>query len=179
MLVQKISHNQWPEVKNIYNEAFPASERKPFFTVKRVAQKGKTEVFTAVEEGQVIGFVILAIQQDLILIDYLAVSNKVRSRGTGGFLIQSIGEHYPDHRIVLLIEKPELSAENAEQRLARKRFYHKHGFEEAGFDIKIGQGLMEVLCLNGKVLPEEYLALQKYTLGNIMFKLAKVEVLMS
>ena len=63
--------------------------------------------------------------------------------------------------------------------MARKRFYLKHGFEEAGFDIKIGQGLMEVLCLNGKVLPEEYLALQKYALGNIMFKLAKVEVLMS
>lgn len=41
MNITPILDHQWKDVKSIYLEAFPKSERKPFFTVRHSVKKGK------------------------------------------------------------------------------------------------------------------------------------------
>ena len=70
------------------------------------------------------------------MVDDLAVSSKIRSRGTGSQIMQQVCEHFADKRIVLLIERLDDNAENAQQRSARRRFYLKNGFTSSDIFIK-------------------------------------------
>ena len=47
---------QWREVREIYLEAFPKRERKPFPILRWSARRGKVKVLAAVEDGVLQGF---------------------------------------------------------------------------------------------------------------------------
>ena len=49
MNFSKIQQNHWKQVKEIYMEAFPKRERKPFRSIYHSVQKGKAAIFTALE----------------------------------------------------------------------------------------------------------------------------------
>ena len=87
MELSDINQNQWKEVKEIYLEAFPKSERKPFFTIRHSVKKGKSRILTAEENGEIQGFAIVIPYRNMVMVDYLAVSGKIRSRGTGSKII--------------------------------------------------------------------------------------------
>ena len=59
MNITPILDHQWKDVKSIYLEAFPKSERKPFFTVRHSVKKGKVKLFTASENNALLGFVMV------------------------------------------------------------------------------------------------------------------------
>lgn len=82
-----LEQTQWAAVKEIYMEAFPKQERKPFFILKHSVKKGKAKVFTAMDGEVLLGFVVAIPYKDMVMVDYLAVSSKIRSRGTGSFLM--------------------------------------------------------------------------------------------
>lgn len=73
---------QWKEIKTIYMEAFPKRERKPYFALRHSVKTKKAVVMAATEGEQVLGFIVLIPYKDMVMADYLAVSSKVRSRGT-------------------------------------------------------------------------------------------------
>lgn len=58
----------------------------------------------------------------MVMIDYLAVSSKIRSRGTGSRILEHICGQFPDKKIVLLIERVDDMAENCQQRTAAGGF---------------------------------------------------------
>lgn len=177
MNIQTIKKNHWNEIREIYKEAFPKSEQKPFFLLKQDAKKGKVTILVAEEEGKVVGFIVTIPYKNMIMVDYLAVSSKIRSRGTGSLLLQEVCRKFSTNKILLLIEKLDDSAENIQQRISRRKFYLKNGFESANYYASIGKGIMEILDYNGTVTQEEYLDIQHYALGSLFFRLAKVEVL--
>lgn len=76
---------QWKEIKTIYMEAFPKRERKPYFALRHSVKTKKAVVMAATEGEQVLGFIVLIPYKDMVMADYLAVSSKVRSRGTGSY----------------------------------------------------------------------------------------------
>lgn len=119
---------QWKEIKTIYMEAFPKRERKPYFALRHSVKTKKAVVMAATEGEQVLGFIVLIPYKDMVMADYLAVSSKVRSRGTGSYIMQNVCRQYKDKKIVLLIERLDDKAENKEQRIARRKFYLKNGF---------------------------------------------------
>lgn len=172
MLLQRAEKNQWKEIKEIYLEAFPKAERKPFYTVKHSVKKGKAQLFTAVENGVLSGFVMLIPYQDMVMVDYLAVSGKIRSKGTGSKIMQEVCRMFADKKIVLLIERPDDKAENSSQRIARRKFYVKNGFFSSGIFVRGVSGEMEILNFGKKVSRKEYMELQKYALGSLFFKLS-------
>lgn len=173
MVFTPIQKSQWKQVKKIYFEAFPKAERKPFFLIK---SSSKPEIFTASDNNQVFGFAVAFPYKDLVLVDYLAVNAALRSKGTGSFLLHEICNYYQDKKILLLIERLDEQAENKEQRIARKKFYLKNVFSSTGLFVNDISGNMEILSYQKPILKEEYLSIQKYTLGSLLFKLSKMKV---
>lgn len=167
MNITPILDHQWKDVKSIYLEAFPKSERKPFFTVRHSVKKGKVKLFTASENNALLGFV---------MVDYLAVSNKVRSKGTGSLLMQEMCRRFKDRKIALLIEQLDEIAENSAQRIARRNFYLKNGFTSSNIFIEGTSGKMEIMNWGKQITPQEYLALQEYALGKLFFRLSKIKI---
>ena len=159
---------QWKEIKTIYMEAFPKRERKPYFALRHSVKTKKAVVMAATEGEQVLGFIVLIPYKDMVMADYLAVSSKVRSRGTGSYIMQNVCRQYKDKKIVLLIERLE--------RIARRKFYLKNGFTSSDIFITGASGEMEIMNFGEKVSEEAYIDLQKYALGTVMFRLSKIKV---
>ena len=176
MEIVDVGEEQWGKIRQIYFEAFPKSERKPFFTVRRSVKKGKAQILTALEEDALLGFVMAIPYHDMVMVDYLAVSGKIRSQGTGSRIMQEVCRKFPDKRIVLLIERPDETAENREQRISRRKFYFKNGFTSSGIFITGYSGNMEVLNFGGTVSWQEYMELQRYALGKLMFYLSGIRL---
>ena len=172
-----VEEKQWEEIKDIYFEAFPKRERKPYYSLRRSVKKKKAILMTAVEGEQLLGFVVLIPYQNTMMVDYLAVSSKIRSKGTGSYIMRNVCEAFSDKKIVLLIERLDDKADNQEQRIARRKFYLKNGFDSSGIVITGASGEMEVLNYGEKISEEEYIRLQEYALGTIFFKLSKIKVL--
>ena len=82
--------------KTIYMEAFPKRERKPYFALRHSVKTKKAVVMAATEGEQVLGFIVLIPYKDMVMADYLAVSSKVRSRGTGSYIMQNVCRQYKD-----------------------------------------------------------------------------------
>lgn len=172
-----LKEEQWAEIKSIYMEAFPKRERKPFFTLKRSVKKKKAVIMTASEENQILGFVVLIPYKDMVMVDYLAVSSRIRSKGTGSYIMQNVCREFSDKKIVLLIERLEDDADNRDQRIARRKFYLKNGFSSSGIFITGASGNMEIMNYGEKVTPEKYMSLQEYALGKLFFKLSNIRIL--
>ena len=58
MDILNMEQKPWNEIREIYMEAFPKAERKPFFAVRRSVNKGKALLLTAMENEILQGFVI-------------------------------------------------------------------------------------------------------------------------
>ena len=174
MDVLNANQKPWKEIKEIYMEAFPKAERKPFSAVRHFVNKGKAQILTAMKNGRVLGFVVVIPYKNMVMVDYLAVSSRIRSRGTGSKILQEICRRFPDQKIVLLIERLDDTAENKDQRIARRKFYFKNGFTSSNIYITGRSGNMEVLNFGGTVSVQEYMGLQQYALGKTMFRLAKI-----
>lgn len=177
MKLRKLDAKFWPEVKEIYFEAFPKQERKPFISLKRSVKKEKIIIYTATEDSNLLGFVAVIPYKDMVMVDYLATSSKIRSRGTGSFIMNELCKMYKDKKIVLLIERLDDEATNSEQRIARRRFYIKNGFTSSDIFISGVSGQMEVLNYGTKITSKEYPDLQKYALGSLFFKLSKIQII--
>ena len=172
-----LKEGKWAEIKSIYMEAFPKRERKPFFTLKRSVKKKKAVIMTASEENQILGLVVLIPYKDMVMVDYLAVSSRIRSKGTGSYIMQNVCREFSDKKIVLLIERLEDDADNRDQRIARRKFYLKNGFSSSGIFITGASGNMEIMNYGGKVTLEKYMSLQEYALGKLFFKLSNIRIL--
>lgn len=175
MLIQTIQNNQWKEVKEIYLESFPKAEQKPFFVIKQSVKRQKTEIITAVEGKNVRGFLMAIPYKDMVMVDYLAVNKKYRSSGTGGQLLQYICKKYRGKSIHLLIENLDETSDNQEQRIVRRKFYLKNGFHSSDFFIRGTSGILEVLNYGKDISENSFMSLQKYALGNLFFRLSKME----
>lgn len=176
MEISNVQPNQWSEIRKIYLEAFPKAERKPFFVIKHSVKNGKAQLLTAIENDILQGFVMVIPYGNMVMVDYLAVSGKIRSRGTGSKIIQKVCERFIPKRIVLLIERLDDSAENKKQRIARRKFYLKNDFTSSDIYISGHSGKMEILNYGGKITPQEYIKLQRYALGNLMFRISDIHI---
>ena len=176
MYLQRVTKNQWEKIREIYMEAFPKQERKPFGILKRSVKRGKVELFAAWEGTDLLGFTAVIPFENMVMVDYLAVSAKARGKGTGSQLMEEVCGHYTGKKVVLLIERLDDQAENAAQRQARRRFYLKNGFASTDLFTSGAGGDMEVLSFGGQVHGSDYMRLQKYALGSILFRLSGMKL---
>ena len=156
-----------PQVKALYESAFPANERIP---IKHLLDnKIKREFWAFFDEETFCGFSNSISLGDITNIVYFAVMPELRSRGYGSQILQAIRRQHPDTRIVVDIEVEEDSkdAEELERRNRRREFYTRNGFDSSPVDY-IWQGEhYRLLSAGGTVTEKEFRDFWKEILKDI------------
>ncbi len=165
--------------KDVYMEAFPENERKPFSMLVDGQEKGNVEIlignlcrddlpypngsgmtaeFKDEGAGEVCpaALIVLAKHADVILLDYFAVREGFRGRGVGADILRKLQERCKGKRLLLEIESTKVEAENLAQRLSRKRFYERCGMRCMDYSVDVLGVAMEVLTFGCEVGFAEY-----------------------
>ena len=164
-----------PQVKALYESAFPANERIPIKHLLDDKIKREFWAFFDKEDGandaapKFCGFSNSISHGDITNIVYFAVEPELRSRGYGSQILQAIRRQHPDTRIVVDIEVEEDSkdAEELERRNRRREFYTRNGFDSSPVDY-IWQGEhYRLLSAGGTVNEKEFRDFWKEILKNV------------
>lgn len=165
MRLETATQEDMEYVKELYIDAFPSEERKPFFFMKQQTKKGKCEILIIQEEKKNLGLVMLIPFRDILLIDYLAIDKSAQGNGVGSSALAMLRERYPGKRILIEIEELDEAAENAKQRESRKKFYLRNGFVECNEKVGVAGCRFELLGMPEKVTYEEYVAVLDHIFG--------------
>ena len=154
----------FPQVKALYESAFPANERIPIKHLLDDKIKREFWAFFYKDDGEnaaapkFCGFSNSITHGSITNIVYFAVVSELRSRGYGSKILQAIRRQHPDTRIVVDIEVEEDSkdAEELERRNRRRDFYQRNGFDASPVDY-IWQGEhYRLLSAGGTVTEKEF-----------------------
>ncbi len=162
MLKNAVTDEQLNQIRTLYEESFPKSEKKSF---QMMLQKRGLFEFLSIEneEGNFCGLAIMVLSGELVLLDYLAVKPECQGAGLGSIVLRELQERYGRERIVVEIETTTgLEAEKAENlrdRLRRKGFYLKNGMKPADFHVKLLGVEMEVLTFGRELTFEAYVSI--------------------
>jgi len=129
----------------LYNSAFPLSERKPFKRILEMQKKGKTDIWYIVHDGKFVGMATTVNSDDIVMVDYFAVDKRHRSKGLGTLAFREILDTYRDKGVFVEIEAVDAAADNAVERIRRKRFYCRCGLSDFGVSAKVFGVEMELL----------------------------------
>lgn len=154
-------------VEEIYREAFPAVERKPFTMLVDAQKKGNVEILmiTQGDKESVLGEIILARCADVVLLDYFAVAPAFRGHGIGAQALGELQKRCRGERLVLEIESTKVDAKNLGQRRSRKAFYERCGMRTLDYSVMVMGVEMEVLTFGCEVGFGEYHAVYEEAFG--------------
>ena len=157
----------FPQVKALYESAFPANERIP---IKHLLDDKIKREFWAFFDGDLFcGFSNSITHGSITNIVYFSVVPELRSRGYGSQILQVIREQHPDTRIVVDIEVEEDSkdAEELERRNRRRDFYLRNGFGSSPVDYVWQGEHYRLLTAGGTVTEKEFRDFWKEILKNV------------
>ncbi|WKA54539.1 GNAT family N-acetyltransferase [Planococcus shixiaomingii] len=164
------------KVTELYEGSFPQNERIPMKLLLWKAKQDFVDFLVIYDNDVFVGFTYLITREDLTYVLYIAIDNKIRSKGYGSLALAQIKEKYPDNRIILNIEVIDETASNYEQRVTRRKFYTRNGYEGSSYSYRDRWGLYEVMIHGGKVNAEEFHALLKRFAGALLFSVFKPQI---
>ena len=145
-IVHAYTNKQFDDIRRLYMQAFPAAERKSFSMLRKLEKEKKCEILSIQGENEeFMGLVITVTFNDLILLDYFAVSPEKRGHGVGSEALAILKERYRDKRFFLEIETTLEPSGNAEERQNRKAFYLCNGMKLMPFMTDVFGVHMEIL----------------------------------
>ena len=146
----------WLRVYILYRSAFPRSERKPFSMILKMHLRGKTDVWYCRRGNAFAGFATTINDENLILLDYLAVPKGSRGKGCGTAMLDALKAAYPGKGLFVEIESPFEDVPNREERMRRRQFYIRSGLMPVRVMAAVFGVKMELLCHNCHVDFERY-----------------------
>lgn len=146
----------WLRLQGLYRSAFPRDERKPFGVIRRMFREGKADIWCVLANGKFAGLATTVNGEELVLIDYFAVSEKHRGKGVGRAAMECLLSLYAGRGVFLEIESPDRPGLDRDQRKRRKEFYLSCGFEELGVKAKVFGVYMELLGIGCKMDFQDY-----------------------
>jgi len=161
---------QWKKIYNLYQEAFPDYEKKPFWLIWLKNKQGRADVWYIVEDGQFVGLGITMSAPGRVLLDYFAIEGSLRGQGYGSKALKVLQEQYADRHFFLEIESVYDDCNNVEQRLRRKQFYLRNGMTEMKMMVNLFGTDMEVLGHGCKLDFDSYRAVYEHTYGERVMK---------
>lgn len=150
---------QWLALRRLYRKAFPKYEQKPLWLVWKVMKQNKADVWVAMQGRSFAGLAITMNGDDLILLDYLAVSEKLRGTGVGTKMLRCLQQIYQGKRFFLEIENVYEESPEREMRLRRKHFYLKNDMKEMKIMVNAFGAELEILTHDCQVSYEDYFKL--------------------
>ena len=135
----------WLQVYRLYRQAFPASERKPFAIIVKMARRKKTDVWCLLSAGSFAGFATTINGDNLVMLDYLAIRQTVRGSGIGSSALTLLQEIYARQGFFVEIESPFEDGPDKQDRLRRRAFYRRCGLEPLGVMAVVFGVKMELL----------------------------------
>lgn len=149
---QKISGPlNWLRVYMLYRAAFPRCERKPFSMIVKMRRRGKTDVWIYRHKNRFAGFATTINDENLILLDYLAVPEKQRGRGCGTAILSALKDAYPGCGLFVEIESPFEDVSDQVARMKRRQFYIHSGLLPVRVMASVFGVKMELMCYNCRV----------------------------
>ncbi|MCH5287983.1 MAG: GNAT family N-acetyltransferase [Christensenellaceae bacterium] len=137
----------------LMERAFPANERMPMNVL--LSREG-SEMLAILEDGAFRGFISLLTRMDICHILFFAMEEDCRGRGLGTAALELVRERKPGLRLIADLEAPDSAAPNAEQRLSRRRFYERCGYEDTGVTYRWRGEHYAILSSGGRVTDEEF-----------------------
>ena len=170
--LEKMEYNDIAGIEEIYVEAFPKCERKPFSIILAHNESGAGSVLKIMLDGVLCGFFFTFFYGELAMVDYFAIHKNYRNMGIGEIAISLLREEYSDKKIFLEIEDPG-SSEMAARRLG---FYKRCGFLQVGTYVNLFSVDMELLALGDFTVDfKTYFELYVSMLGKIRAKRNVIE----
>lgn len=146
--LQAKTFSHWVKIYRLYLKAFPRSERKPFFIIRSMQKAGRSDVWYFEHNREFAGFATTINDDDLILLDYLAVDTRRRGLGMGSKILASLRERYAGKGLFVEIERVDGASPGQEDRWRRKQFYIANGMEELNVTARVFGVEMELLGWN-------------------------------
>ncbi|BDF05284.1 GNAT family N-acetyltransferase [[Clostridium] hylemonae] len=163
LTVKKIHRNlpDYKKIKALYKRAFPKEERFPAGILQILAVLNIFDGLAYYDGEQFCGFLYSIVREKGVWLMYLAVDANMRSKGYGSRILAYVKKKYPDRPVILEVEEPDDSAENAEQRRRRIAFYKRNGFYETKQYIKIRSVRYEIMSTEEGFTVEDFRDLRK------------------
>ena len=95
----------------------------------------------------------------------------------GSMILHALRKLYKGNRICLAIEELDEHSPNYAERINRKHFYMKNGFEELHHKVIEGTVIFELLGVGGDVTADEYRNLMRRYIGERMFQQIRIEMI--
>lgn len=140
-------------VEAINREAFPPEEYMP---LAEQLESG-LEVLALTDEGRVVGFLAVSASDASAYLFFLAIAADCRSKGYGSLALSLYLKRYAQCECTVDIEPLDPTAENAEQRVRRRRFYLRNGFAPTGYALAYRGMNFELLCFDPPLDTEAFL----------------------
>lgn len=186
------TQEQLDNIRELYEDAFPKSEKKPFAFILQKRDEGCFEILEITDEADCFcGLAIMMLYRDLALLDYFAIAPECRGTGVGSAALKALQEKYTGSKFMLEIESTvglnalevnrqnsdnegrevtqmsaqvsALSEEEKSLRLRRKAFYLRNGMRPMDFQVDLFGVEMEILVHGERVSFEEYYSVLKST----------------
>lgn len=165
-ITEHLTKTQMKDLIKLYRSAFPASEKKPFWLIRKKQREGISEILGLIDrEERLVGLAITIAWQDLLLLDYFAIVKDIRGQGCGGQALRLLQERYRDRRLLLEIETPDVPCENRQQRLQRRHFYQSCGMDSMDYHVELFGVEMEIMTFQCRVGFDEYHAIFSQVYG--------------
>lgn len=127
----------------------------------KISEQDDFDFLALIEGDAFIGFMVIQTCQNLVYLFFLAIDKKYRQKGYGSKAITAMEERYPDRQYVVDFEMIEDNAPNRMQRIKRREFYLKNGYQETGLFLTYGGVNYEVFCMHGPLEVNAFKELMK------------------
>lgn len=152
----------WESLDLLNRAAFPPDEYLAMETQLALVRKGEFVIWAAYTEGKFAGFATLRFYQHLVYLCYLAVEESRRSKGIGSQILQKLREVEAARQIIVEMELIDAHAANNNDRIRRKAFYLRNGFDETGWGVRYFGVSYELCATDGRLDIDLYQEMMKH-----------------
>lgn len=180
LTIKPVNRNlkEYSDIKELILKSFPKNEQYPLWLLRLLALREKINFSAYYDDNIFCGITYSISNEDTTFLLYLAVNDKIRSRGYGSRILACLRERLKNNKIVFNIEKTDINADNNKQREKRLNFYLKNGFHKTDYELVEKDEIYSILCSDRNFVLKDYNTLiKKLSFGTYTGKIRKVEEL--
>ncbi len=153
----------YEEICQFMKRVFPKEELMPMGLIRALTLKKNYDFNVYYDQDLFVGILFTIESKDTLFVFYIAVNDKIHSKGYGSKLLNILFEKYPNKPITLFIETMEdKECENYEQRVKRLSFYERNGFIHTGIKAGFKKPFVDILSTDTDYTVEKAKKLMKF-----------------